>query len=91
MIEIIAILVCGVLLGRLLSSVKAVKIFAEGMSYTVWILIFVLGYSVGADSYVMGNIPSLGVDAITLAALSTAGSIFATMLVRRYINNKGKE
>ena len=59
MIEIIAILVCGVLLGRLLSSVKAVKKFAEGMSYTVWILIFVLGYSVGADSYVMGNIQLL--------------------------------
>ena len=85
MIEIIAILVCGVLLGRLLSSVKAVKKFAERMSYTVWILIFVLGYSVGADSYVMSNIPSLGVDAITLAALSTAGSILATLLASRFI------
>ncbi|MDE5688721.1 MAG: lysine exporter LysO family protein [Paramuribaculum sp.] len=90
MIEIIAILVCGVLLGRLLCSVKGVRKFAEGMSYTVWILIFVLGYSVGADSYVMNNIPSLGVDALILAAFSTAGSILATILVRRYINKEKK-
>lgn len=91
MIEIIAILIGGVLLGRLLCSVKGVRKFAEGMSYTVWILIFVLGYCVGADSYVISHIPSLGIDALTLAAFSTAGSIFATILVRRYINNKEKK
>lgn len=91
MLEIIVILLIGIILGRIFSRLKSTRKLAEGMSVTVWMLIFALGFSVGADSAVMNRIPALGTDALVIALLATGGSMLTVMAIRKFIKPKGKQ
>lgn len=88
MIEIIAILLTGIGLGRLLRSSQIVRKFASGMTITVWILILALGFSVGSNPYIMSHLPSLGFESLIVCAFATGGSIFAVTLFKNYISKK---
>ena len=85
MIEIIAILLAGIALGRLLHSFNSVKKFTSAMTLTVWVLIAALGYSVGSNPYLIEHLPSLGCESIILGAFTTAGSMVAVSAIRRYL------
>lgn len=85
MIEILALLFAGIIVGRLLNRSKAVAKFASSMTVTVWILILALGFSVGSNPYLISHLPSLGAEALIVGALATAGSMIAVSMIRRYI------
>ena len=85
MIEILAILLGGIIIGRILRGYKTVTAFASKMTVTVWILILALGVSVGSNPYLIAHLPTLGAESIALGAFATAGSIIAVSLIRRYI------
>ena len=85
MIEIIARLLAGIALGRLLHSSQGIKKFASAMTVTVWVLIAALGYSVGANPFLIEHLPSLGSESLIVGAFATAGSMILVSAVRRYI------
>lgn len=85
MIEIIAILLAGIVIGRLLNSSQSVKKFASAMTVTVWVLIAALGYSIGSNPYLIKHLPSLGGESLILGAFATAGSMIAVSAIKRYL------
>ena len=77
MIEIIGILAVGILVGRIWRSNAWPSKIAGLVTVTVCILVFVLGFTVGAAPAVNNDLPGVLADAVTLTALGLAGSFTA--------------
>lgn len=53
----------------------------KSISLTIFLLLFVLGLSIGSNSLIINNIGKFGWQAIVLATLSILGSLLASFLV----------
>lgn len=84
MIQIIAALASGALLGRLLRG-KAVLAHVSKMTMAgVAGLLFVMGAQIGSNPEVLKALPTLGVRAFVFAVASIIGSVVLSLaLVRR--------
>lgn len=54
----------------------------------IWVLLFFLGVEVGGNKRIMTSLPELGMDALTIAVLSMAGSSIFAWLLWKYISNR---
>lgn len=88
MIEIIAILLAGIAVGRICIRGKIAAAIAARMNVTVWILIFALGLSIGSDPTLVRAIPEIGTEAAMLAALATGGSMAAAVIAMKIFDRK---
>lgn len=57
----------------------------------IWLLLFLLGVEVGGNPKIISSLPSLGLDALIIAALSMAGSCLLAWVLWRYIRSGKKE
>ena len=53
----------------------------------IWTLLFLLGVEVGGNKKIISSLPSLGLDALIIAALSMAGSCVLAWGLWRYIHS----
>ena len=53
----------------------------------IWLLLFLLGVEVGGNKKIIAALPSLGLDALIIAALSMAGSCALAWGLWRYIHS----
>ena len=82
MLIIIGFFVGGIVLGRLLRSRQQVIKAADRFTmWAVFLLLFVLGVSVGVNQQVLANIGSLGLKAGVLSLGAVVGSIAAVQLL----------
>ena len=84
MFTVIAIMFAGVALGYLLRSMPVLRKLGRPVSYTIYALLFFLGFSVGGNSEIINNLPSLGGQALILSIAGTLGSVLAAWLVYRF-------
>lgn len=61
----------------------------KSISLTIFLLLFVLGLSIGSNSLIINNIGKFGWQAIVLATLSILGSLLASFLVFHLFFKKG--
>ena len=55
----------------------------KAISVTIYVMLFFLGVKIGQDENILGNLSSLGLQALLLAFAGAAGSvIFASLLYR---------
>ncbi len=67
----------GTFLGRLLHVYSKVKLVSERlMMWAVYLLLFLLGISVGRNPQIIENFPTLGWQAFILALGAMGGSLF---------------
>lgn len=84
MLVIFAVIIGGIITGRLLSSRRLV--FVSGLiTVIIWTLLFLLGLEVGSDPAVVGGMATLGRTAFVIFVFSVAGSIGASWLLWRRI------
>lgn len=84
MLVIFAVIIGGIVTGRLLSSRRLV--FVSGIiTVIIWTLLFLLGLEVGSDPAVVGGMATLGRTAFVIFVFSVAGSIGASWLLWRRI------
>ncbi len=76
MLIIFAVLLGGILTGRLLLG-RRLAFVQPLITGIIWTLLFLLGVEVGSDPAVVGGLATLGVTALALFAFSVAGSILA--------------
>lgn len=74
---IIGILCAGILTGYLARNSRAVRHAEKGTAWTVPLLLFLMGLSVGGNPSLMKNLASLGGQALAIATAATLGSIAA--------------
>lgn len=82
MLFILALLFGGILAGRLLNRKrKVIRTFDRLTTWSIYLLLFLMGVSIGTNQEIMANLSSLGVKAIIIAAFSLAGSILLSVAV----------
>jgi uncharacterized membrane protein YbjE (DUF340 family) len=76
------IIAAGMLAGRLLTSQRRTLVIASrGATWSLYLLIFLLGLSVGSDGSVLGALGQLGLQAIILCLGGILGSLLISAIV----------
>lgn len=70
----------GIFIGYLLRN-KNLTFTPHAISMMIWILLFLLGVSLGSNEKLMRSLGTLGVEAVILAAVSMVGSMTAAYLL----------
>lgn len=91
MFTVIGIMFLGIIAGYLLRNQKQLRYTGRFISYTIFLLLFLLGISVGNNEEIVNNLPGIGGKAFLIAAISTLGSMIAAWIVYRYFFKKGGE
>ena len=89
MFTIISITFTGIGIGYLLRDLRFLQKVEKSISLTIFLLLFVLGLSIGSNSLIINNIGKFGWQAIVLATLSILGSLLASFLVFHLFFKKG--
>lgn len=82
--SIIGILCGGLLLGRVLRRMDFLKYAGKAISLTIYLMLFVLGLSIGADENIIGNFGEIGLLSLSFAVAGVAGSVLLASLVYRF-------
>lgn len=81
MFTVIGIMFAGIALGYLLRKVELLQKIGKPISYTILLLLFLLGISVGSNQDIVNNLAHLGGQALLIASAGTAGSVLAAWAV----------
>lgn len=88
MLVIFAVIIGGIVTGRLLSSWRLAFV-SRAITVVIWLLLFLLGLEVGSDPAVAGGMATLGRTAFVIFVFSVAGSIGASWLLWRCVRSRG--
>ena len=76
MFTVLAIMSAGIILGYLIrNKIRFIKYIDPSINIAIYLLLFLLGISVGGNRTVMDNLGSLGFNALLLAMGAVAGSV----------------
>lgn len=77
MFIIIGIMFGGIGIGYLLRKIAFLEKLNKSISLTIYLLLFLLGISVGNNDTIMNNLGTLGGEALLIALAATLGSVTA--------------
>ena len=77
MFTVIGIMFAGIAAGYLLRKIELLQKIGKPISYTILLLLFLLGISVGANKDIVDNLATLGGQAFLLALAGKVGSVLA--------------
>lgn len=84
MFTVIAIMFGGIAVGYVLRRVEVLQRVGKLISVTIFLLLFLLGITVGSNPDIMNNLGTLGWQAFILAFAGTLGSVVVAGLVYHY-------
>ena len=89
MFTVLWIMFGGIALGYLFRKKAILQKLGKPINYTIYLLLFLLGVSVGGNKEIINNLPSLGGQALLLAFAGTLGSVLAAWVVYSLFFKKG--
>ncbi len=82
MIEIIIIMCTGILTGIFLRGRSSILFAAEKLTeISIYLLLFLLGLSVGTNDTIINNFPVIGFNALVLTFSAVAGSVILSWIL----------
>lgn len=90
MFTVIGIMFAGIGAGYLLRRVGWLQKVGTSITYTIYLLLFLLGLSVGANREIVDNLATLGGQALLLTVAGTTGSVLAAWAVGNWFFKEGK-
>jgi len=76
MITILLLLSAGIVLGLLIIGYPRLHVINNSLlNWAIYLLLFLLGISVGTNQEVIRNLGKIGLEAIAIASLSITGSV----------------
>ena len=85
MIEILIIMFCGIVSGIIFRKKRTLISFADKLAgWSVYLLLFLLGLSVGNNEEVINNFAIIGFNSILITLSGVSGSIILSFLVYKY-------
>lgn len=91
MFKILGLMILGIIIGYGLRRISFLRKVEVSISYTVFLLLFVLGVTIGSNRLIVDNLFSFGWQAALLALSATVGSILASWLVLKLFFTSKKE
>ena len=88
MFTVITIMFVGIVLGYLFRRKTILQKLNKPINYTIYLLLFILGVSVGGNKEIIDSLPTLGGQALLLAFAGTLGSLLAAWIVYRLFFKK---
>ena len=91
MLEILFLMAFGILIGFLLRGKKRAVLWIEkAILWSIFLLLFFLGLSIGGDELIMASLPSLGLNAFLITIGGVTGSVLAAWAVWKFLFNRKK-
>lgn len=90
MFIVIGFMFAGIALGYLLRRAAWLQRIGSSISYTILLLLFLLGTTVGANEELIRNLPTLGGEALLLSSAGLLGSLVAAYGVYRWFFERRK-
>ncbi|WP_300729323.1 LysO family transporter [uncultured Bacteroides sp.] len=84
----LCIIFVGIFIGTLCRRFSVMKKLDRSISYTIWIMLFVFGISIGANRQLVDNLQSIGMQALVMAVCGIIGSVLAAGLAYRILLKK---
>ncbi|HAD81379.1 MAG: hypothetical protein A2509_05825 [Candidatus Edwardsbacteria bacterium RIFOXYD12_FULL_50_11] len=76
MFTVLIIMTAGIILGYLIRrKTRIIRYIGSAINLAIYLLLFLLGISVGANETIIRNLGTLGLTAIALTAGAVAGSV----------------
>lgn len=92
MFVVIGIMFMGIGVGYLLRRVRLLQKLGTSIQYTIYLLLFSMGISVGANPEIVNNLSALGGEALLIAVASTLGSLcMAWVVYHCFFKQKGEK
>lgn len=88
---ILLILAVSVFAGWLLRSFKVIGRLEKTATWTVWLLIFVFGISLGSNEAIVNDFARFGFTAACVALAGVFGSVLGAWGVSRYVDKRKDE
>lgn len=89
MFTVISVIVAGVVAGYLFKHISFLQKVEKSISWTVLLLLFVMGVSVGSNPLIIDNLWNFGWQAALFALFAIVGSLLASSMVFRLFFKKG--
>lgn len=83
MLVVIGIMIFGIILGYIFKE-RNLKIVHKLINYTIFVLLFLLGITVGANPNIMDNLNTIGYDAVLITLAAVTGSVLCAWGVYRF-------
>lgn len=83
-------MLAGVAAGYLLRNRSIMKKTGKAISWTIYIMLFVLGVKIGTNEQILHNLSGIGLQALLMAAAGIIGSILAAALVYKLFFKEDK-
>ena len=86
MINILIVLSAGILIGLMIVKRPKLHQFNNNLlNWAIYLLLFLLGISVGTNKEVIQNLGKIGYEAIAIAFASIAGSVLLSALLFKFL------
>lgn len=86
MIEILIIMAAGIVLGLgLRRRPVVVRHIERAITWSIWLLLLLLGIAIGSSQAIMEGLAQLGLTALYITLGAVAGSILAAGLLWRFV------
>jgi len=90
MFTVIGIMFIGIGFGYLLRR-QSLSWINKTIIALIWLLLFLLGIEVGQNEQIIRSLPSLGMEAFTIAIVCVLGSCLAAWGLWKYVNGRKEE
>lgn len=91
MFTVLGLMFCGIFAGYVLRKIQLLQHLSKGISVTIYLLLFFLGISVGANREVISNLPSLGGNALLISTMAVLGSCLAAKIVYLFFFKRDRQ
>ena len=89
MFGVMIVMLSGILIGYILRNIRAIPALVSKINiYIIFLLLVVMGLSVGSNPQVIQGLGTLGLLGIAISVVSIAGSVFLSWIVYRHLFKK---
>lgn len=90
MFTVIGIMLIGIGVGYF-SRHQSLPWINKAITALIWLLLFLLGIEVGQNEELVRSLPTLGLEAFTIAVVCVLGSCLLAWGLWRYVNRRKEE
>lgn len=88
---VLVLLIVSVCAGLLLKNLSILKCLERTSTWTVWLLIFVFGISLGSNESIVSDFGRFGLSALLIALAGVAGSVLSAWCITGFIDRDKRE